>query len=109
MSDNTEQNTSTSGEQEANSEETGNSVDRHRSNSPSTTDESGDDIDGWRFGIDDVGPDADADDEDSSRQKAESDESPDRPIIEPEEVVFEHAALVVVGAALVAGLILTAV
>lgn len=109
MSDDSEQNPPTSHGQGSETQDTGESVDRHRSNSPSSENESSDDLDGWRFGVSDVGPEADSDEVDSDQQTGESEDGSEQPIIEPEEVVFEHAALVVVGAALVAGLILTAV
>lgn len=49
----------------------------------------------WRFGVDDVGPEAEP-------------EPPEPDPIEPEPISFEHAAFVVIGVALTLVLIATA-
>ena len=118
MSDDTDQHTSEGGRADTQQSEP-DSADRHRSNGPSNTGTGDESPDQWRFGIDDVGPEESGDQE-SPTSSADPETSADgsnagpgselaQPSIEPEEVVFEHAAVVIVGVTLAIGLILTAV
>lgn len=118
MSDGSDQQTS-EGDRADTRQSEPDSVDRNRSNGPSSTDTEDGTIDEWRFGIDDVGPEGSGD-EDSPTSSAGPEASADeasaepslestQPPIEPEKVVFEHAAVVAVGVILTIGFILTAV
>lgn len=62
----------------------------------SDDDDEGDE-DEWRFSVSEVGPDAD-----------DADDGPERPPLEPGSVTPEHAAFVLVGAALTLVVISTA-